>query len=305
MKTMTYFLKIFLIIFFVIFQVPASAQPPHDTENKINDKFPSQSKVPHGKMRAGQYNILLDDIRSQQSVKVIIQLQFPGVFSIEAPGLSVASTVKARELEIKKYQDAFISQKGLQKNNKIKQFKHIPFLSLDIDEALLEELMLSEEVLSISKDTLNRISLDASIPYIAADSLWSEGYTGSDQAIAILDTGIDSDHVFFADPATGSKVISEACYSTTYGPLSATPLCTDGSTLPGAGSSCTGYNGCFHGTHVAGIAAGDGVDFSGVAKDASLIAIQVFSGFNNSGFCGTSTCIAAFTSDIIQGLERV
>ncbi|NOQ13838.1 MAG: S8 family serine peptidase, partial [Methyloprofundus sp.] len=305
MKIMTYFPKTLLIIFFVIFLLPAGAQPPEQSKDNTHDNSLLHSGLRYGKMQAAQYSTLLNNIKSQQSVKVIIQLQSPATLSIENPGLFGVSAVKARALEIKGYQDAFIAKKGLQQDNKVKQFKHIPFLSLDIDEALLEELMQSEEVLSISEDTLNRISLDASIPYIAADSVWNEGYTGSNQTVAILDTGVDSEHVFLADPVTGSKVISEACYSTTYGPFNAVSLCSDGSTLPGAGANCTGYNGCYHGTHVAGIAAGDGADFSGVAKDASLIAIQVFSGFNDPGFCGGSSCIAAFTSDIIQGLERV
>jgi hypothetical protein len=56
---------------------------------------------------------------------------------------------------------------------------------------------------------------------------------------------------------------------------------------------------------VAGIAAGTGASFSGIAKDASLIAIQVFSVFNSS--CGSEPppCARAFTSDIISGLEQV
>ena len=68
---------------------------------------------------------------------------------------------------------------------------------------------------------------------------------------------------------------------------------------------------CDHGTHVAGIAAGKngsfaGNTFSGVAKDASIIAIQVFSRFDNGGFCGgSSPCVLSYTSDQIRGLERV
>lgn len=66
--------------------------------------------------------------------------------------------------------------------------------------------------------------------------------------------------------------------------------------------------GCNHGTHVSGIAAGSGNGFSGVAKGADIIAIQVFSKFDDSSFCGPgilNPCLAAFTSDIILGLERV
>ncbi|HYX25938.1 MAG TPA: S8 family serine peptidase, partial [Thermoanaerobaculia bacterium] len=59
---------------------------------------------------------------------------------------------------------------------------------------------------------------------------------------------------------------------------------------------------CKHGTHVAGIAAAnDGVNF-GVARDADLISIQVFS--RADIFCGFP-CLGAWQSDEIKGLERV
>ena len=52
------------------------------------------------------------------------------------------------------------------------------------------------------------------------------------------------------------------------------------STALGSGMPCSA-DGCYHGTHVAGIAAGKGASFSGVARDASLISIQVFSQVND------------------------
>ncbi|MCX7840001.1 MAG: S8 family serine peptidase, partial [Anaerolineae bacterium] len=66
--------------------------------------------------------------------------------------------------------------------------------------------------------------------------------------------------------------------------------------------------GCYPGTPVAGIAAGrdpGGLGFSGVARDANIIAIQIFSRFDNPYYCGSSPCALAWDSDIIKGLERV
>jgi hypothetical protein len=63
---------------------------------------------------------------------------------------------------------------------------------------------------------------------------------------------------------------------------------------------------------VAGIAAGNGATagqtFSGIAKGASIMAVQVFSKFTRDADCGganTAPCVLAYTSDIIAGLERV
>jgi len=57
---------------------------------------------------------------------------------------------------------------------------------------------------------------------------------------------------------------------------------------------------------VAGIAAGRGTTFSGVAPGANLIAIQVFSQFTGAN-CGggEDPCALSFTSDQIAGLDRV
>ena len=51
---------------------------------------------------------------------------------------------------------------------------------------------------------------------------------------------------------------------------------------------------------------GAGVAFSGVAKGAQIMTVQVFSSFNNSSDCGGSPPYAlAWTSDLIAGLEQV
>ena len=99
-------------------------------------------------------------------------------------------------------------------------------------------------------------------------------------------------------PFLTGKVVSEACYSTnSSGSSSLCPGGVSASTSSGSAMPCTGVVGCDHGTHVAGIAAGKSASFSGVAKDANLIAMQVFS--------RTGTSIGAYSSDVVKALERV
>ena len=79
------------------------------------------------------------------------------------------------------------------------------------------------------------------------------------------------------------------------------------STAVGSGVPCTFAPGdCQHGTHVAGIAAGSGASFDGVAPFANVIAINVFSRRTGSA-CGDnpSPCALSRVSDQIKGLERV
>lgn len=183
-------------------------------------------------------------------------------------------------------------------------FETIPYVAFEATERTLDTIAGDPAVKSIMEDSLAAPTLQDSVPLIGANGAGSFGngaYTGAGQTVAILDTGVMKTHTFL----TG-KVVSEACYSTTgSGGLA---VCTDGSTASGSGVNCsTAVNGCYHGTHVAGIAAGRGTTFSGVARDANIIAIQVFSRFNSASDCSPSSapCVLSFTSDQIQGLERV
>ena len=165
------------------------------------------------------------------------------------------------------------------------------------------------EVFSIEEDSLLKPMLEESVPLVGAPQAWSQGFSGSGQTIAILDTGVDKDHPFLR-----GKVVSEACYS---GRGRGESLCPGGvaqSTGPGSGLPCSDpeLSSCYHGTHVAGIAAGKGPDFSGVARDANLISVQVFSKFGPDDCSdedeeeeSDEPCIKASASDVISGLERV
>ncbi|MCD6387899.1 MAG: S8 family serine peptidase [Desulfobulbaceae bacterium] len=145
------------------------------------------------------------------------------------------------------------------------------------------------------------------MPLIGATDAWFSGYGGDGQVVAVLDTGIESSHSFLS-----GKVVHEACFSTNYASDSASTLCPNGLETQvgtGAGEACTVSSSCDHGTHVAGIVAGKGTGgttFSGVAQDADIMAIQVFSRFDDPDICTYgSPCVLSFTSDQISALEHV
>ncbi|WP_433366258.1 S8 family peptidase [Streptosporangium sp. CA-115845] len=140
-------------------------------------------------------------------------------------------------------------------------------------------------------------SLAASLQVIGADKAHAAGTKGAGQTIAIIDTGIDADH-----PDFGGKVVEQACFSAT--DEGAQSLCPNGQTSdPGSADAETPacvheqVNLCDHGTHVAGIA-------HAVAPDADIVAIQVFSRFNDCDEAG-GACLSAFESTILLALEHV
>ena len=83
---------------------------------------------------------------------------------------------------------------------------------------------------------------------------------------------------------------------------SACPSGLDSEVGPGAGRPCDPAYGCSHGTHVAGIVAGANGEMSGVASQASIVAVQVFT-LADAPDCGK--CVTALMSDVLHGLEWV
>jgi subtilisin len=185
-----------------------------------------------------------------------------------------------------------------------KQFKTIPYLVMEVNPAILSKIEENSQVADVAVDEIHPPTLSDSTVLIGADDVWEQGYTGSGQVVAVLDTGVDKTH-----PALRGKIVKEACYSTTSTSYEASTVCPNGEESEegnGAGVACdSSVTGCDHGTHVAGIIAANG-SVNGVAKDAQLIAIQVFSRFDNPNYClGSDSCALSFTSDQIAALEYV
>ena len=260
--------------------------------------------------KARAFAALMAKVQSKGRVRVIVGLRAEG-----GSGASAASSFKdaaaraAMVSRVDRAQQALLVRMNSYSISSVKRFKYIPYVAMEVDAAALGALASDPEVFSIEEDSLLKPMLEESTPLVGAPQAWSQGFSGSGQTIAILDSGVDQDHPFLR-----GKVVSEACYS---GGGSGESLCPGGvteSTSPGSGLPCSDPElpGCFHGTHVAGIAAGKGPDFSGVARDSSIISVQVFSKFGPDDCSdedeeeeSEGPCLKASVSDGISGLERV
>lgn len=237
-------------------------------------------------------------------------------------------------------QDALLGELGLgvfsteavRSEAQVLRYQNFPLLALSANADQLEVLLQSPTVVGIQQDTFRKQSLLQTTQIIGmtgTNGAWAQGADGSGQTVAILDSGIQSNH-----PQLPLKIVSEACYGvTTTGTyngtsFNSTPACPGGSnsTALGSGVPCTfnsqsiaNKNQCDHGTNVAGVVAAKSTgSINGVAKEATLIAIQVFSmintpsalngqGCDNSATPGTieNQCVLAADSSIIAGLDRV
>ena len=238
---------------------------------------------------------LLEKAEREGSVRVIVGLRA----SFVPEGRLSRPDVANQRAEIES------AQAGLQRDlqgtgyQTLREYDTIPFVALEQSPQALQAAQRSPHVSDIVEDRPVPPALAESVPKVQAPTMWNSGYTGAGQTVAVLDTGVDKAHPFLS-----GKVVEEACYS-------GNSNCPNGSmtqTGVGSGVHCTyAPLGCRHGTHVAGIAAGKGTNFSGVAKGASLMAVQVFSRFTgaNCSEAGEDPCTLTYTSDQIAGLERV
>jgi subtilisin family serine protease len=234
-------------------------------------------------------------------VRVIVVLEVP-----EDGGIKQADNIK-------RISSAFLSRTaGIAQT--LRTYDHLPFVAMEVNgKDGLTALGAMPEVRIVVPDRLRRLpavhesetAAAAPLVYpenpdrIGAEQAWQEGYTGKGWFVAILDSGILTAHELFA-----GKQIIEACFSSLEG-------CPNGQmTMFGAGAAKPfggRYDGYEHGTHVAGIAVGNSGKLFGVAKDASIIAVQVFSGLTKASDCRPSPapCLVSFDSDQLAALDYV
>jgi len=243
---------------------------------------------------APEYSYLQQKLADEQAIPVIVRFKVD-----KADGRSAATR---REAARQRFTDS-MARENMAPTKELRLSGLSVFV---VDTQQLDTLIDNDLVDSVWEDKLSKPHLQQSNALISTDIARDYGVNGNGVAVAILDTGIDAAHSTFDD-----RIVAEACFSTNYVPHAATSLCPNGGqSQTGAGSAattkCTDVP-CWHGTHVASIAAGSNSTYTGVAPQADIIAIQIFSRFNRDSICGmgASPCVLSYQSDQIEALEHV
>jgi hypothetical protein len=255
-----------------------------------------------------QYQALAAEVQRSGSIRVLVGLNV--TFAPEG-GLSAAQA-SAQQASIQQAQAAVLTDLAGTSFSVNATYWAVPYMALTVDANALSLLAKSPLVSVINQDKLNKPNLGTSTVVVGAVNAHLNGVTGLGQTVAVLDTGVRGTHPFLVD-----KLVAEACFSTTgtiLGDVSESVCPGGGDVEIGVGAAdpqkCvdkiidgdTEKSSCSHGTHVSGIAVGKdpgGLNFDGMAPDAKLIGVDVFS------YSPADDNVYAWDSDIVQGLQFV
>jgi len=155
----------------------------------------------------------------------------------------------------------------------------------------LEKLLADPDVDQVDLDPSATSHMAEAVPMVHADEVQAMGVTGRGVTVAVLDTGIDTDHPDFA-----GRIVDQACFC-----VSAAGNCCPGGRAEATGpGSAEDDNG--HGTNVAGVVAGGGrVAPRGFAPEATIVAIKVL----DAGGGGSSSSILSALDYVLKNRPEV
>ncbi|MBN1286729.1 MAG: S8 family serine peptidase [Anaerolineae bacterium] len=160
------------------------------------------------------------------------------------------------------------------------RYMYIPALAGTIASAHLAALEAKPYIARVEFNIPLQATLNDVRQLINADAGYALGYTGAGIRVAVLDSGVDTDH-----PDLQDSIMAQQCYN------SAPADCPPGNTP--TGSSAEDENG--HGTNVAGIITSNGtVAPRGVAPDAEIVAVRILNTWGGGSM-----------ADVIAGLDYV
>ncbi|HZS28232.1 MAG TPA: S8 family serine peptidase [Candidatus Angelobacter sp.] len=156
-------------------------------------------------------------------------------------------------------------------------------LVASLDHNGIVSLSNQSNVVYISRDRTLTPFFDSAAPAVNASAAWKSNFTGSGIGVALIDSGVNS----HPDLNNGLLPFSRVVYNQSF--------------VPGDSKTTDAYG---HGTHIAGLIAGDGLSstgplfsqtFKGIAPNAQIVNLRVL---NANGSATDSSVIAAINQAI-------
>ncbi|HUQ81476.1 MAG TPA: S8 family serine peptidase [Gemmatimonadaceae bacterium] len=241
---------------------------------------------------------VLEKIRAGGNARIVVALNVPELVTTAADDgapdghLRVPPGLARLRSDVAAAQRAVIGRARREALVALRQYETVPAFSANVrsEEAVLA-MATDPGVRRIDLDVGGTGQLASSVRVIGANERYEVGNRGQGVVVAILDSGIDTDHPDLAD-----AVVHQACFGNPDGP-GGVGFCPNGSDRqfgPGAAEDDAG-----HGTFVSGVVASNGiVSAPGVAPAASIVAIKV------TDNCSSSGCFYAF-SEIVAALDYI
>lgn len=284
-----------LLLIFILLMMPVSQQSVQS--ESINPAVRERVNAQVAEILAGG--------DASDTIPVIITLQStPNQFARSESAPVVDMQQRATTMRV--IQQDFVGRNATRIQVASRQPTLNPIILVRMQRHDIRALADDSAVVSVQEDKPVRVMMDESTVLIGSKTANTSGYDGRGMSVAVLDTGVKTNHEFL----TG-QVVAEACFSNAYG--SDTSLCPSGTSTTNATSNdvgsaapCVGYNGCDHGTHVAGTVAGKVVNkgsftLRGVAPGAKIIGIQVFTYISDPDPANSG--IGSYTGDQILAMD--
>ncbi len=180
--------------------------------------------------------------------------------------------------------------------DEVHRFANVPAMALVVDDvAAIDTLEQTPGVAKVDLDVGGSGTLDVTVPLTEADRRHDLGNDGDGVVVAVLDTGVDSDH---PDLVADVVAAGQACFGFDNS-AAGIGFCPDGSdTQTGTGAA---EDDAGHGTHVSGIVSGDGATNGavGFAPGAEILGIKVLDD------CAFSGCFYSFTLNVVAALDHI